>query len=527
MSKKGDAMKFLKYVLIVNVIAFFSLNGFTHTRYEVPGLIEDPDFALYEGIPEEMIYIVVTSYNNADWYLYNLKMLFEQDYSKFHIIYVDDCSDDGTAELVQNYVKVCGQEHRFTLIKNKERKRSLANTYYALQLCPDDAIVMVPDGDDWLGNRHVLKYINYLYHTYDIWITYGQFINWPTGQMGYCKSTPDDVVENQSYRKKWWMPGQLRTFRSWLFKQVKLKDLLFEAPYFQGQFFPANSDLAIYYAMMEMAYKHFYFIDKVIYIRNVDTPLNDFKTNKEVQVLGSKLIREKPIYPRLKHSLENYFDEFNTAQASLIIFSQDPQKLRAVVDAIDRLAHNYDVIHIFYQPYDQIIDDVYHALAHGYEKIQLHRYEQDNCKNILIDCLQNKCAKHVLFATDHTILVKAVDLNNCIGKLERTFAYGFYLSLGKDAMQSRMTGITQPLPTLNEIAPNLLAWGYHYAARGDWCIPHTLDMALYRTQDIIISIKGLTFNCPKELVQGWQQVSVDLSNIGLCFAQPAAGYMNW
>jgi len=521
-------MKLLSYIImIIQVISFFTLNAFTHTRYEVPGLIEDPDYALYQGIPEEMIYIVVTSYNNADWYIYNLKMLFEQDYSNFHIIYVDDRSDDSTAELVENYIKVCGQEDRVTLIKNKDRKRSLANTYYALQLCPDDAIVMVPDGDDLLGNRQVLKHINYLYHTRDIWITYGQFINWPTNQMGYCKATSDEVVENQWYRKKWWMPGQLRTFRAWLFKQVKLKDLLFEAPYFQGQIFPANSDLAIYYAMMEMAYKRFYFIDKVIYIRNVDTPLNDFKTNKEVQVLGSKLIREKQIYPRLKQSREHYFDEFNSAQTSLIIFSDDWQKVRAVVDSVDRLAHNYDVVHIFYQADEYATHGAYQALAREYEKIQLHAYKQDTCKTMFINCLQNECANHVLFATDHTVLVKAVDFTDCICKLERAFAYGFYLSLGKDVCVSRKTGITQPLPALNEIAPNLLAWGYHYAARGDWRTPHVFDMALYRAKDIITSVENVSFDCSRELLQNWQQVPVDLSNIGLCFAQPATGYMNW
>ena len=71
-----------------------------------------------------------------------------------------------------------------------------------------------------------------------------------------------------------------------LFHQVQLKDLFFEGPYFQGQFFPANADLAIYYPMMEMAGYHYKFIPEIIYIRNVATPINDFKANKDVQILG-------------------------------------------------------------------------------------------------------------------------------------------------------------------------------------------------------------------------------------------------
>ena len=81
----------------------------------------------------------------------------------------------------------CNQQHRVTLIKNKTRKRALANLYYALQLCQPDEIVFNYDGDDWLADNQVFNLINNIYQNPNVWITYGSFINWPTNQMGYCK----------------------------------------------------------------------------------------------------------------------------------------------------------------------------------------------------------------------------------------------------------------------------------------------------------------------------------------------------
>ena len=262
------------------------------------------------------------------------------------MIIVDDASNDGNAEYIEQYIFACNQQHRVTLIKNKTRKRALANLYYALQLCQPDEIVFNYDGDDWLADDQVFNLINNIYQNPDVWITYGSFINWPTNQMGYCKPFPQEYIDKQMFRKKWWMPGQLRTFYAWLFHQVQLKDLFFEGPYFQGQFFPANSDLAIYYPMMEMAGNHYQFIPEIIYIRNVATPINDFKANKDIQVLGSKLIREKPVYQLLESSRIDYFKQYENKKADLILFSQNPDQAQKLITSCNRLMRNWNNLYI-------------------------------------------------------------------------------------------------------------------------------------------------------------------------------------
>ena len=45
--------------------------------------------------------IVIPSYNNAQWYKRNLDSVFAQTYKNFSVIYLDDCSPDGTGQLVK------------------------------------------------------------------------------------------------------------------------------------------------------------------------------------------------------------------------------------------------------------------------------------------------------------------------------------------------------------------------------------------------------------------------------------------
>ena len=43
-------------------------------------------------LEEKLIVIVTPSYNNRDWWEWNLKSLIMQDYHNYYIIITDDCS---------------------------------------------------------------------------------------------------------------------------------------------------------------------------------------------------------------------------------------------------------------------------------------------------------------------------------------------------------------------------------------------------------------------------------------------------
>jgi glycosyltransferase involved in cell wall biosynthesis len=243
---------------------------------------------------ERYMIVIIPSYNNAKWYKLNLGYLFQQKYNNYRVIYIDDCSTDGTAELVQQFVKACGQEHRVTLIKNIERHGALYNLYHAIHGCPDRAIIMTLDGDDWFKRADVLQIINAAYADPNVWLTYGQYEEFPRGSLGICHPMPDAVIAAKDYRSHKWFTSHLRTFYAGLFKQVKEEDLKYG-----DDFFSVTWDQAFMFPMLEMANGRIKFIDEILYVYNQANPLNDFKLKLRNQLMCERIIRAKERYEPL------------------------------------------------------------------------------------------------------------------------------------------------------------------------------------------------------------------------------------
>ena len=106
---------------------------------------------------------VVPSYNNKEWYKRNLESIFKQTYDNYRVIYIDDYSPDGTGELVEKYIAAIGRQDQVTLIRNEKRIKAMANIYKAIQLCDDNEVIVMLDGDDWLYSLDVLKELNTVY----------------------------------------------------------------------------------------------------------------------------------------------------------------------------------------------------------------------------------------------------------------------------------------------------------------------------------------------------------------------------
>ena len=207
--------------------------------------------------------IIIPSYNNSEWYRKNLDSLCTQTYTQWRAIYIDDNSPDGTGELVAAYLENNPLKDKFTLIQNTSRKWALANHWTAIKLCAPHEIIVHLDGDDWLADPSVLEYLNGIYQDPEIWLTYGQFINWPTKVLGYNKPTPAHIIKNNSFRDIEWQWSALRTFYACLAHNIREQDLKSSAPPFNGGFITTNADLALFYPLLEMAGTHIKFIKKI------------------------------------------------------------------------------------------------------------------------------------------------------------------------------------------------------------------------------------------------------------------------
>jgi glycosyltransferase involved in cell wall biosynthesis len=254
------------------------------------------DHNSFHHIPEKPMVIIITSYNNSQWVQENLTSVFTQDYSNYRVIYIDDASLDGTADVAESLIRDQAQEFRFTLIRNNIRKGGLCNLYDAVSRCADEEIIVNLDGDDWLANPYVLKIVNQAYSNQNIWLTHGTLVEYPKNVLGWSIPIPRKIIKKNAFRT-YRCPSHLKTFYTWLFKKIDVEDLKVG-----GEFFPMTWDQAIMFPMMEMAGHRHAFISETLYVYNVANPINDNKVNANLQRDLEKLIRSKPRYTRLQEA---------------------------------------------------------------------------------------------------------------------------------------------------------------------------------------------------------------------------------
>lgn len=223
--------------------------------------------------------IVVPTYNNSsnDSCLKNINSLLDQQYDNYHIYIVDDCSTDDTVDKLKKLLATHKRADKVTLLENKMRVGAVANYYTVIHTLPDHVIVLNVDGDDWLAHNNVLQVLNHVYDK-DIWLTYGQFKQYPSGEIGFCKKILSEHIKAHNYRKSEWLATHLRTYYAWLFKRIKREDLQYN-----GSFVRACGDRAIMYPLLEMAAGRFLCMQEVLYIYNCINPLADVKVNLKEQ----------------------------------------------------------------------------------------------------------------------------------------------------------------------------------------------------------------------------------------------------
>jgi len=268
--------------------------GFTHNETMRPLW----DLLKHKPIKKNINFvIVIPSYNNAQWYKRNLDSVFAQNYKNFTVIYLDDCSPDGTGKLVEAYVTEKNKQDVVTVIKNPERIGALANIYNAVHMCSDEKVIISLDGDDLFAHENVLDLLNILYQNKKIWVTYGSDVRWPTFQTTACKEIPQHIIDTENFRQYPFTAGPTRTFYAWLFKKIEKQDLQIN-----NRFFDICSDLAIMLPMLEMAGNRIQFVPDITYIYNIGTGINDWKIKAEHQRQITKIITEQRSYRKLDHN---------------------------------------------------------------------------------------------------------------------------------------------------------------------------------------------------------------------------------
>ena len=240
-------------------------------------------------------FIVISPvYNTKPYIAKCITSVLKQTYKNYKYLVVEDCSTDGTRELVEDFFYALGG---FIVHYNPVRTESpLGNFVLGIQLCPGDPedIIVTCDGDDWLYDEHVLEYLNEVYQDPDVWMTYGSFVSASGKITGMCKQ----LESTQDYRRRTsWVTSHIRTIKRWLFDRIKDSDMRDE----NGKYYVLCPETAYMFPAIEMAgLKHSKFLDKILYVYNDENPscsAEDWKTKDMTEVNRvAREIRLKDVY---------------------------------------------------------------------------------------------------------------------------------------------------------------------------------------------------------------------------------------
>lgn len=197
-----------------------------------------------------------------------LQSVYEQDYPRCLLrhVFIDDASTDETEALVRGWLAT-HRNHRVEFIRNESQQGGTANTLKAVRMAQPGEIVLEVNGDDWLADGGVVRYLNRVFHNPDVWMTYNSFRYVDNRSHNLCVPIPESVIRCNTHREHEEFFGRhLHAFRKELFDHVDPSVMIDPAT---GQHWASADDQALYLCMFELAGQHVRHIDRTLYIYNL------------------------------------------------------------------------------------------------------------------------------------------------------------------------------------------------------------------------------------------------------------------
>ena len=191
-------------------------------------------------------------------------------------------------------MSVCKDIKNIKVFRNNKRIGALNNIFNLLSneiKEPTKTVDLIVDGDDYLYNCNVFKFLKEKYNQTNCLITYGSHLS-SKGVQG--KKYPRLIRKFNLFRKYFWYASHLKTFRHDLWLSVSKNDLLDK----NRKYYSVAWDLAIMFPMLEMAGSRQEFIKEVLYVYNDENPIGDHRIRRKEQILAAREIRQKKIYKK-------------------------------------------------------------------------------------------------------------------------------------------------------------------------------------------------------------------------------------
>jgi glycosyltransferase involved in cell wall biosynthesis len=234
--------------------------------------------------------IIIDCCNQESWIRKCLESCLNQQFINFDVILMDALSNDKTFEIAKEYENVYSN---LKIFQNKVRQPQIANILELTKLAKPETILVSVDGDDWLPNNYILKKLDKVYSSNNIWMTYGTYYEFPDRSVSNIyQAYPNSIIDSNSFREYRWLASHLRTYRRELFLKINENDFLRD----DGKWLDTAGDLAFMIPMLEMSGRKSRYIKEIMYIYNVADLNRDGNINEKRQIELANYIRNKPKY---------------------------------------------------------------------------------------------------------------------------------------------------------------------------------------------------------------------------------------
>ena len=462
---------------------------------------------------EKLIIIIVPSYNNIKFYKKNLDSIRKQTYSNYRVLYIDDCSTDGTAQAVEEYIQLWDLKDKICLIKNTNRHGALYNHFMATHCCPNDAIILTLDGDDWLPDKStVLTYINMVYQDPNIWMTYGQFEEYPSGKKGLCKKLPDGIKHLHAYRDYNWVTSHLRTYYAGLFKAIPVG-------YFikKGSFLGSASDLAIMFALLELSGGRALFIDDILYTYNTTNVNSDCRTRVLEQLNNDYWVRSRVPLPAFADCSWAYDQKlYDVGVYNLHISLKNSPVCNDYLVTTSYTDIKQDHTQVWYRMTTQAEDAAYQVLGEQHEIVtRTIDHNTDFRKQMLTYLKTLPEDAYLLITGDGYVWDNYWSGGECVDMLIKTKALSYNCTWGIN-VQDPILVSTDDVPTCVPITDSFCVWKYSEAS-GHWHAPYYSDGLMIKVSTLQLMIERIKGATPEQLFYNLSLLAAYNSDeVGLC-----------
>lgn len=221
--KQGQLLQRILSVVILVLVPLFVFKEYKHLTLSKHLLIHTDGELLkneYANTENKSFVVLIFAHEQEQYCTQNLESVFAQSYPQFRVIYLHSGEGVENYHKAKNFISEHGYENRVTFTQNAHEKEFFNIFYQTVHDCKDNEVIAHLEGTDWFANADVLKTLNQAYKDPDVWLTYGDCMEYPSLKKQELAPTVNSLLREFRPDKTPWMLSHLKTYYAGLLKQM-------------------------------------------------------------------------------------------------------------------------------------------------------------------------------------------------------------------------------------------------------------------------------------------------------------------